>query len=203
MYNLFFLYIERKMARLNSKQITAICKLQPCLYGTRNTASQLNLCSKKDFCTIHLYSFTPLVCRAVFLWIQNENVSKWMTQWVAQTLPQTSTEAIWDPCIFPVYSNELSAGQGSDSVAACNFLQHNRSPALPFLCLFCCLRPQTDNWLVLISWASFPDDSSARFGSLALWGNAFFSHFLTLLLGDAFQGGRSCLGLEAQNSCPW
>lgn len=42
----------------NGKQITAILKLQPYLYGTRNTASQLNLSSKKDFCIIAVYIHT-------------------------------------------------------------------------------------------------------------------------------------------------
>lgn len=119
---------------------------------------------------------TSLVCGAVFLWIHNEDLST-VSDWPEELLLLSSSdlhEAMRDPSIFLVYSNDHSAGQGSDSADASNFLQRSGSLALAFLCLFCCLLPQTDNWFVLISWASFPDDSSALFGSLALWGNAFF-----------------------------
>lgn len=121
---------------------------------------------------------TPLVYRAVFLWIQNEDLND--LRICSYSLSADLHVAIRDPDIFLVYSNDQSAGQGSDSADASNFLQHNGSLAVPFLCLFCCLLPQTDNWFLLISWASFPDDSSASSGSLALWGNAFF-RFPTLL----------------------
>lgn len=150
-------------------------------------------------------SWLSLVCRAVYLWIQNEDlVNDWLE--VLHFLSSSDhREAIWDPGTLLVYSNDQSARQGSDSVDASNFLQHNGSPPLPFLCLFCCLLPQTDNWFVLISWASFPDDSSSCFGRQALWGNPFFFFYQVSCstLGDACQSGRCCVGLGAQNSCSW
>lgn len=123
--------------------------------------------------TSQTVSWLSLVCRAAYLWIQNEDlVNDWLE--VLHFLSSSDLrEAIWDPGTLLVYSNDQSARQGSDSVDASNFLQHNGSPPLPFLCLFCCLLPQTDNWFVLICWASFPDDSSSCFGRQALWGNPF------------------------------
>lgn len=54
----------------------------------------------------------------------------WVNDWPEDFLllsPSDLREAMRDPNIFLVYSNDQSAGQGSDSADASNFLQHNGS----------------------------------------------------------------------------
>lgn len=95
-----------------------------------------------------------------------------------------------DPDILLVYSNDQSAGRGSDSADASNFLQHMLPLELPLL-----LSPSSNRQLVGIDFLCI----IPRWLILSLGESGSVRKCFTL--GDACQGGRSRLGLEAQNSC--